>query len=687
MSKSQEKDQNNAERKPPARSAFPPAWILVVFLVVATSLLLIQGQGDKRDEITQTHFERQIAQKRVDQPVEIVGKVKIRGSFIKDGSGRYPYKEKVRDEDGKLNVPKKGGEPEELREDFYVTLSGSDQDIDYFTKLLRKNNLSIKNVVEQDSSQMLMFLISVGLPILLIVFIFLMLRRTRDQLMGGGFLSGFSKSPAKEYEEDQDQITFADVAGLGSVKLDLQEIIEFLKNPAKFQRLGGRIPKGVLLMGPPGTGKTLLARAIAGEAGVPFYSVNGSEFIQMFVGVGASRVRDLFSKAKENAPGIIFIDEIDAVGRQRGAGLGGGHDEREQTLNQILSEMDGFDPAESVIVVAATNRPDVLDPALLRPGRFDRHITVDRPTLKGRIEMYKVHVRDVPLADDVDIKRLAEGSVGLTGADIRNLVNEAALWATRQDKKAVGMDDFEYARDKVLMGAKREEVLIGEEKEKTAYHEAGHALVAWLTDGMDRVHKVTVIPRGRALGVTQTLPEEDRMNIAESELEDRLAFMLGGRAAEKLVYHEHSAGAENDLERATGIARKMVTKWGMSETLGPVSYKLSDDDPFLGREIHQQRQFSEATMEKIDAEVASILNQASKRALQVLTENRDKLETLTEALVKEEELSEKDITELIGPSVHSNKEHRPSATTESIAAKDPMPQGEFSSQSSAGETD
>lgn len=680
MNTPQDKEPKTPERKPLLRTGSPPVWLLLLLLAI-TLLVLMQGQGTDRDEVTQTFFERQVELKNVSQPVEIVGKNRIQGSFIE-----APPKEKRPDKNGELNVPKdSSGEVLKNKKDFKVTLSGTEQDIDYFTNLLRKNNLIIQNVVEQDSSQLLMFLISVALPILLIVFFFLMLRRTRDQIMGGGFLSGFSKSPAKEYEEDQEPITFADVAGLAGVKLDLQEIIDFLKDPAKFQRLGGRVPKGVLLMGPPGTGKTLLARAVAGEAGVPFYSVNGSEFIQMFVGVGASRVRDLFSKAKENAPGIIFIDEIDAVGRQRGAGLGGGHDEREQTLNQILSEMDGFDPSASVIVVAATNRPDVLDPALLRPGRFDRHITVDRPTLKGRVEMYKVHVRDVPLADDVDIQRLAEGSVGLTGADIRNLVNEAALWATRQDKKAVGMEDFEYARDKILMGAKREEVLIGEEKEKTAYHEAGHALIAWLTDGTDRVHKVTVIPRGRALGVTQTLPEEDRMNITEGELEDRLAFMLGGRAAEKLIYHEGSAGAENDLERATSIARKMVTKWGMSETLGPVSYKLSDDDPFLGREMHQQRQFSEATMEKIDAEVAAILNQASKRALQILTEHRGKLDKLTEALVKEEELSEKEITELIGPSVHANKQPRPTVFGQAIAAKDPVASGDFSSQSSDGE--
>jgi cell division protease FtsH len=405
-------------------------------------------------------------------------------------------------------------------------------------------------------------------------------------------------------------------------------------------------------MGAPGTGKTLIARAVAGEADVPFYSVNGSEFIQMFVGVGASRVRDLFRMAKETSPSIIFIDEIDAVGRQRGAGLGGGHDEREQTLNQILSEMDGFDVTVSVIVIAATNRPDVLDPALLRPGRFDRHVTVDRPTLKGRLAIFKVHVRNIPLNDDVDLQRLAEGSVGLTGADIQNLVNEATLWATRQDRASVTMEDFEYARDKILMGPKREEVLLGDEKEKTAYHEAGHTLMAWLCKGTDRVHKVTVIPRGRALGVTQTLPEEDRMNISENEISDRLAFMLGGRAAEKIIYDEYSAGAENDLERATELARRMVTKWGMSERLGPVSYKLSDDDPFLGREMHQQRHFSEHTMQIIDEEVARILHNAADRALEILTNHRHKLDIVAQALVEREEISESEIVEMIGPSVH-----------------------------------
>ncbi len=688
MNKPQEKEPQDGDRKPLLRSSYPPAWILILATILMMAFF-IRNAEEKRDVVSQSHFFKQLDADpgNVDQRVQIVGKDKIRGNFL-----NAPYREPVRDEKAEAaankksgkndavirNVPEdKDGNPLKNTKAFEVVLSGSDSDIEYFTSRLRDKGISIENVVETDNSQVYILLLYLLLPLAILGFFFFMLRRTRDQIMGGGFLSGFSKSPAKEYEEEQEPITFADVAGLEDTKLDLQEIIEFLKNPAKFQRLGGRVPKGVLLMGPPGTGKTLLARAVAGEAGVPFYSVNGSEFIQMFVGVGASRVRDLFLKAKEAAPGIIFIDEIDAVGRQRGAGLGGGHDEREQTLNQILSEMDGFDPSSSVIVVAATNRPDVLDPALLRPGRFDRHITVDRPTLKGRKEMFKVHVRDVPLSDDVDITRLAEGSVGLTGADIRNLVNEAALWATRQDKKAVGMEDFEYARDKILMGPKREEVLIGKEKEKTAYHEAGHALIAWLCEGADRVHKVTVIPRGRALGVTQTLPEEDKMNVTESELKVRLAFMLGGRAAEKLIYDEHSAGAENDLERATSIARRMVTKWGMSETLGPVSYKLSDEDPFLGREMNQQRQFSEATMEKIDAEVASILHNASRRALDVLTQHRDKLDRLTEALVEEEELGEKQITELIGPSVHANRKPRPSVPSEGIAVKDSVQQSDF----------
>ncbi len=504
-------------------------------------------------------------------------------------------------------------------------------------------------------STLLVLMFYLAVTVGLVAIVWFMFRRTREQLLGGGALAGFSKSPAKRYETGDKPITFDDVAGLTGVKNELAEIVEFLKNPERFQRLGGRVPKGVLLMGPPGTGKTLLGRAVAGEANVPFFSINGSEFIQMFVGVGASRVRDMFSTAKAAAPSILFIDEIDAVGRHRGTGLGGGHDEREQTLNQILSEMDGFTQNESVIVMAATNRPDVLDPALLRPGRFDRHVTVDRPTYKGRLAIFKVHAREISLADDVNFDRLAAGTVGLTGADIRNLVNEAALWATREDKNAVGMDDFEYARDKILMGAKREEVLTGKEKTMTAYHEAGHALLGWYSDGTDRVHKVTIIPRGRALGVTQLLPEEDRVSINESELKTRLTFIMGGRAAEKLVFDEYTAGGENDLKQATDLARRMVTQWGMSEKIGPVAFHAAEAQPFLGRDLGEQQHFSEHTSQLIDDEIVRILREAEKEAEEKLKLHREKLNQLAAALEKDETLEEKEIEVLIGPPTYTRK--------------------------------
>jgi cell division protease FtsH len=554
---------------------------------------------------------------------------------------------------------KKVGEKENYNKQFYVELPTDTQSRSQLLERMRQLKAEdpefVYDVIPGSIANQIYWMLYIGLGIAAVALMWTMLRRSRDQMMGGGFLSGFARSTAKRYEQSDQPITFADVAGLDTVKADLQEIVEFLKSPEKFQKLGGRVPKGVLLNGPPGTGKTLLARAVAGEAGVAFFSVNGSEFIQMFVGVGASRVRDLFQQAKEASPAIIFIDEIDAVGRQRGAGLGGGHDEREQTLNQILSEMDGFSPTDSVIVMAATNRPDVLDPALLRPGRFDRHVTVGRPTLKGRIEIFKVHVRDVPLGDDVDITRLAESTVGMTGADIRNVVNEAALWAARRDKNRVTMQDFDYARDKVLMGAKREEVMLPEELEKTAYHEAGHTLAAWYLPGAQRVYKVTIIPRGQSLGSTQIVPSEDKMNLAEGEIRDQLIVLLGGRAAEKVIYDETSAGAENDLERATRLARRMVAHWGMSQKLGPVSYKLSDDDPFLGREMHQQRQFSEQTQETIDAEVGDILRNAERRAIDMLHLKRKELEAVKDALLTKEELDETQLTELIGPSIHASK--------------------------------
>ncbi|HEY2895384.1 MAG TPA: ATP-dependent zinc metalloprotease FtsH [Pirellulales bacterium] len=623
-----------------ARPRLNSVFWLAVILAITLGFLWFNRDSVLRDEITYDFFRDQLDKSNISE-IEFVDRNQLYGKFKTQPT--VAVTQNVGGTSSKQVVEKK------LRPDFSVNLSplvGENLD----EQLLAKG-VTVKAQRATDGAGMLLaaYLVGFGLMIALVLF---MLRRARDQFMGGGILGGFSKSPAKRYETTNKPVTFADVAGLEGVKHDLQEVVEFLKNPEKFQRLGGRVPKGILLMGPPGTGKTLLARAVAGEAGVPFFSISGSEFIQMFVGVGASRVRDMFKTAKEASPSILFIDEIDAVGRVRGAGLGGGHDEREQTLNQILSEMDGFSQNESVIVLAATNRPDVLDPALLRPGRFDRHITVDRPNHKGRLAIFKVHVREVPLADDVDLDRLASGSVGLTGADIRNLVNEAALWATRKGKDKVDMDDFEHARDRVLMGPKREEVLSGKEKRLTAIHESGHALLAWIVPGADRVHKVTIIPRGRSLGVTQLLPEEDRLNISESELHGRLCFMLGGRAAEKLVFDEYSAGAENDLMQATRLARRMVTAWGMSERLGPVAYRTSEEHPFLGKEIYEQREFSEHSAQLIDEEVARILHAAADQASRLLTGQREQLETLATALEEQEVLDGQEIERLLGPSIN-----------------------------------
>lgn len=621
--------------------------LLIALIVAGLIALLFYRTNDDRSPVSTSFFYGQLEAKNVESVS--IGDRKVYGTFLIEPLMPPVY------EDG---VPKKQvddkDQPKKYGKEFVFNRAVGAEASSRLEERLEKAGVPF-NQLDPDNTQTIISLIAfIGLPLAILFFLFMMLRRTRSDIMGGGFLSGFSKSPAKRFEASEKMVTFGDVAGLEGVKADLQEIVDFLKTPEKFQKLGGRVPKGVLLNGPPGTGKTLLARAVAGEADVPFFSVNGSEFIQMFVGVGASRVRDLFKTAKEHSPAIIFIDEIDAVGRQRGAGLGGGHDEREQTLNQILGEMDGFTGSQAVIVIAATNRPDVLDPALLRPGRFDRHITVGRPTMKGREAIFKVHVRDVPLGDDVDLRRLAAGTVGLTGADIRNMVNEAALWAARNDKKIVDMSDFDHARDKILMGAKREEVLQDSEKEKTAYHEAGHTLTAWYLDGAHIVHKVTIIPRGRALGVTQYVPNEDRLSVSKRELEHQLIVLLGGRAAEKIIYGgEICVGAENDLERATSIARRMVTHWGMSPKIGPVSYKTSDEDPFLGREIHQTRQFSEHTQELIDEEVARILLEADQKAEQLLREHRGDLETVTRSLLEHEELGEAELTELIGPSIQS----------------------------------
>jgi len=489
-------------------------------------------------------------------------------------------------------------------------------------------------------------IILTSLPwIILIVFWLFMLR----QMQGGpkGLFS-FGKSKAKLLSGDRPKVTFKDVAGADEAKQELQEIIEFLKDPGKFQKLGGKIPKGALLLGAPGTGKTLLARAIAGEAGVPFFSMSGSDFVEMFVGVGASRVRDLFDQGKRNAPCIIFIDELDAVGRHRGAGLGGGHDEREQTLNQLLVEMDGFESNEGVILLAATNRPDVLDPALLRPGRFDRQIVVDTPDVKGREGILKVHTRKIPLAQDVNLSILARGTPGLSGADLANIVNEAALLGARRNHDKVTMQDFEDAKDKVMMGTERRSLVISEEEKKlTAYHESGHALIGKLVPGSDPVHKMTIIPRGLALGITHYLPIDEKHTHSKKYLETKLLHLMGGRVAEKLVFNELSTGAGNDIERATELARKMVCEWGMSERLGPLTFGKKEEQIFLGREIATHRDYSEYTAQEIDKEVRRIVEEAEKKATQLLSASIDKLHLLANALLDREILDGEEIDRIL----------------------------------------
>jgi cell division protease FtsH len=501
-------------------------------------------------------------------------------------------------------------------------------------------------IEQSGKSSFLTAFLSLWLPLLLIVgfWIFLM----RQMQSGGNKALSFGKSRARLLSSQQKKVTFKDVAGVEEAKEELTEIIEFLKEPQKFQKLGGRIPKGVLLMGPPGTGKTLLARAIAGEANVPFFSISGSDFVEMFVGVGASRVRDLFEQGKKNAPCIIFIDEIDAVGRHRGAGLGGGHDEREQTLNQLLVEMDGFESNDGVILIAASNRPDVLDPALLRPGRFDRQVVVPLPDIRGRDGILKVHTRKIPIADDVEVSVIARGTPGFSGAALANLVNEAALNAARYNRKVVVMSDFEGAKDKVLMGKERKSMVITEtEKKLTAYHEAGHALVACMVPGSDPLHKVTIIPRGRALGLTQQLPETDKHNYAKDFFEGEIAILMGGRCAEKICLNTETTGAANDIEVATEHARKMVTEWGMSPAMGPLAFGKKEEQIFLGREIAQHRDYSEDTAIQIDREVKRIVEEGYSRALKTLEDNRDSLVRIAEALLEYETLDGCDIAAII----------------------------------------
>ncbi len=496
------------------------------------------------------------------------------------------------------------------------------------------------------ASQWPAILVSI-LPWVLVIGIWVLFMRRMSSGQDRAFM--FGKSRARAMTSDRPKVTFNDVAGVQEAKEELREIIAFLKAPQKFQKLGGRIPKGVLLVGPTGTGKTLLAKAVAGEAGVPFLSISGSDFVEMFVGVGAARVRDLFEQGKRNAPCIIFIDEIDAVGRQRGAGLGGGHDEREQTLNQLLVEMDGFETSDGVIIMAATNRPDILDRALLRPGRFDRQIVVDRPDVQGREEILKVHVRKITVAPDVDLKVLARGTPGFSGADLANMVNEAALLAARRARSAVTMQDFEDSKDKVLMGVERRSLLISDkEKRWIAYHEAGHALVSRLIPGTDPVHKVTIIPRGQALGLTQRLPLDDKRIYSREYCLDQLAIMLAGRETEKLVFGDVSTGAHNDIENATTLARKMVCEWGMSDRVGPLTYGMQGEEIFLGRELGMQRTFSEETARLIDAEVRRFVDEQAERARNLVSENRDRLDALATGLLEREVISGEEVDRLLG---------------------------------------
>ena len=546
----------------------------------------------------------------------------------------------------------------ELKAQENVTISGKDVPVKFISVYIPEPILKDQEAVwkskninytfDKESNEWMGILISF-LPWIAIIAVWIILMR-RMQGGGGGTrgIFSFGKSKAKLISQSAQKITFRDVAGADEAKMELHEIIEFLKEPIKFQKLGGKIPRGVLLLGPPGTGKTLLARAVAGESGVPFFSISGADFVEMFVGVGASRVRDLFEQGKKNAPCIIFIDEIDAVGRHRGAGLGGGHDEREQTLNQLLVEMDGFEQNSGVIIIAATNRPDVLDPALLRPGRFDRQVVVDRPDVKGREGILKVHTRNIPLESTVNLEVLAKGTPGLAGADLANLVNEAALLAARKDKKKVEMVDFEEAKDKVMMGMERKSLIISEEeKNTTSYHENGHVLVARMLPEADPVHKVTIIPRGRALGVTSYLPLDEKHTYSKEYLEAVITYALGGRAAEKLIFNHFTTGAGNDIEKATNIARKMVCEWGMSDKLGPLSYGAKEEEIFLGREIQRHRDYSEKTAIDIDDEIREIVNSCMGRAEKILKENIDVLHKLSKELLEREILDSEEIDKLI----------------------------------------
>jgi cell division protease FtsH len=604
-------------------------WFLALWLL-SSYLLTLYGPSSPQT-ISYTDFKKKVSEGKVSEIR--VKEDKIRGTF----------------RDSAKTSPKQ--ESQETK--YFETVMPSFEDPELM-ELLEGHHVNVK--VEAAGRSLLESLLITLLPWVLIIGFFLYMSRKMQERMGGGGAFGFGKSRAKLYTKENVTMGFQDVAGLPGAKKELREIVDYLKSPDQFRSLGGELPKGILLIGPPGTGKTLLARATAGEADVPFYSISGSEFIEMFVGVGASRVRDMFEKAKKEAPSIIFVDEIDSIGRVRGTGLGGGHDEREQTLNQILAEMDGFAPHESVVVLAATNRPDVLDPALIRPGRFDRRVTLDLPQKKARMDILKLHSRDVPLGDNVDFDVLAGGTAGFSGADLKNLVNEAALLAARKGKRKVEAEDFDQAIDKVRMGIEREDLINAEERKLIAFHEAGHAVIAMLLPGADPLKKVSIIPRARSLGATEQIPEEDRHNLSRQYLLDRIAIMLGGRAAEKMIFDDVSSGGGDDLKKATDMARRMVCQWGMSDKLGPVTFRLGEPHPFLGREMAEQRDFSEHTARLIDEEIRRITLEMEKKAREILESNRENLEKLAQELLEEETLDNEQISELLCMS--DEEEHR-----------------------------
>lgn len=600
-------------------------WRFLIWLLLAAALLpwlWAQFMGENEFEISYSNFRQQVQADNVEE-VTIQGE-RVQGTFVE------PVERTVNDET-----------VEQTNFITFVPAVGDDQ----LLSLLEQHDVEVNAVPASDISWF-SILISVLPFLFLIGLAYMFFSRMRSQ--GDGIFS-MGKSGAKLYDVGETKTTFDDVAGMEGAKGELEEIIEFLRNPQRFQRLGGQMPKGVLLVGPPGTGKTLLARAVAGEAGVPFFSITGSDFMEMFVGVGASRVRDLFEEAKNRAPSVIFIDELDSIGRRRGTGVGGGHDEREQTLNQLLSELDGFEPSENVIVMAATNRPDILDPALLRPGRFDRRVVVDLPTMLSRVEILKIHARNKPLADDVDLTRVARGTPGFSGADLENLLNEAALLAARNNKDVIEAQDIDDARDKILMGLERENLDLTEQELKViAYHEGGHALIAAMLPNADPIHKVSIVPRGRAMGVTQQLPERDKYLYPREYMMDRMAVMMGGRAAEDLVFGSPTSGAENDLKQVTRLARKMVLDWGMSERLGHVALGGEEEEVFLGEDLTRRRHYSETTAREVDEEVRNLVEEAYNRALNTLRRYHDELDLLASTLLEVEELPGERVLELVG---------------------------------------